>query len=127
MNNKDITQLKKSILYFNNIDKEINESNTHLNKLRKKRNELKEYIIHEIKKNNLTGNFKLPETNIVFEQKEVNNTLNKKTLKLLLDNFFTEYDNVSTIEKRLGNSNKCYEYIMSNLGKKKIESLIKKK
>ena len=26
MNNKDITQLKKSILYFNNIDKEINES-----------------------------------------------------------------------------------------------------
>lgn len=127
MNNKDIIQLKKTLINFNNIDKEISDYNDKINKLRKKRTEFKDYIVKQIKINNLNGKFKMPESTIIFEQKEVSNSLNKKMLKQLLDNFFTEFDNTNNIEKRLNNSKKCYDYIVSNLGKKKIESLIKKK
>jgi len=126
MDNKDITNLKKSLIYFNDIDKEIEINNKRLSKLRKKRVELKEYIIDKIKKNNLNGKFKLPESTIIFEEKETSNSLNKKNLKVLLDDFFTQFDNVSTVEKRLSNSEKCYNFVIGNLGKKKIESLIKK-
>ena len=70
MNNKDITQLKKSLIYFNNIDKEISEYNEKVNKLRKKRTELKDFIVKQIKTNNLNGKFKMPESTIIFEQKD---------------------------------------------------------
>lgn len=126
MNDKDINNLKKTLLYFNEIDKEIEINNKKMSKLRKKRTELKDYIINEIKKNKLNGKFKLPNSTITFELKETSNSINKKNLKTSLDTFFTHYDSVNSLEKRLINSEKCYNFIISNLGKKKIESLIKK-
>ena len=127
MDNKDVQLLKKCLVSFDELENEINERNKKILALRKKRNEVKDDIVLLIKKNKLKGEFTLSNSTILFETKETQNTLSKKLLKNLLDDYFTRHDNVNTIERRLSNADKCYKFIIGNLGKKKIESLIKKK